>query len=108
MTSLRDRIPKKPKTSPKPSKHCDLCKKHGGAPKTHNTNECKKYLADGTQKKQAVRSDGKHDHKKQGNSYAALLQKIRDLKRDVKRDRKKRSKKRKRDCASSDFDSDSS
>ena len=64
MTSFHDRIPKKPKMSPRPDKHCDLCEKHGGAPKTHNTSECKKYRPDGTPKKQVVRPDKKHDHKK--------------------------------------------
>ena len=108
MTSFRDRIPKKPKTSPKPSKHCDLCEKHGGAPKTHNTNECKRYRSDGTPKKPVVRSDGKHDHKKRGKSYAQLLEEIHELKHDVRKDQKKKSKKRKRDYASSDSDSDSS
>ena len=108
MTSFRDQIPKKPKTSPKPSKHCNLCQKHGGTPKMHNTIECKKYRPDGTPKKQVVRSDGKHDHKKRGKSYAQLLEEIRELKRDVRKDRKKKSKKCKRDYASSDSDSDSS
>ena len=108
ITSFHDHIPKKPKTSLKPSKNCDLCAKHGGTPKMHNTNECNKYRADGTPKKQVGCSDEKHDHKKGGNSYAVLLQEIRNLKCNVKRDRKKRSKKCKRDYASSDSDSDSS
>ena len=108
MTSYCDCIPKNPTTFLKPNKHCDLCAKHGGMPKMHNMSECNKYQADGTPKKQVGHSNGKHDHKKRGNSYAALLQEIRDLKRDVKRDRKKRSKKRKRDYALSDSNSDSS
>ena len=108
MTSYCDRIPKKPKTSPKPSKHCNLCEKHGGGPKMHNTNECKKYQPDGTPKKQIVCSNGKHDHKKCGKSYAALLKEICELKRDVKRDHKKRLKKCKRDYASSNSNSDTS
>ena len=33
------------------SKHCELCKKHGGAKNTHNTVDCKRYEKDGTQKK---------------------------------------------------------
>ena len=33
------------------SKHCELCKKHGGAKNTHNTVYCKRYKLDGPQKK---------------------------------------------------------
>lgn len=29
-------------------KHCDRCKKHGGNPKSHNTNECLAWNADGS------------------------------------------------------------
>jgi hypothetical protein len=31
-------------------KHCDLCKKHGGAYMTHNTRDCHRFEKDGTEK----------------------------------------------------------
>ncbi len=30
-------------------KHCELCKKHGGAHTTHNTHDCRRYKKDGTE-----------------------------------------------------------
>ncbi len=38
------RVPKKVRTK----KHCDLCKKHGGAYRTHNTRDCRRFEKDGT------------------------------------------------------------
>ena len=38
------RIPKKPRSE----KYCNRCAEHGGAEKTHNTNQCRKYEQDGT------------------------------------------------------------
>jgi hypothetical protein len=38
------RVPKKVRTK----KHCDLCKKHGGAHTTHNTRDCRRFEKDGT------------------------------------------------------------
>ncbi len=43
-TSPMVRVPKKVCFE----KHCDLCKKRGGAHTTHNTGECHKYKKDGT------------------------------------------------------------
>jgi hypothetical protein len=40
------RIPKKVSTK----KHCDLCKKHGGAYRTHNACDCRRFEKDGTEK----------------------------------------------------------
>jgi hypothetical protein len=39
------RVPKKVRTE----KHCDLCKKHGGAYTTHNTRNCCRFEKDGTE-----------------------------------------------------------
>ena len=44
MVSFSDQIPKK---SFKEAKHCALCKKHGDAQNTHNTEDCKKYSKKG-------------------------------------------------------------
>ncbi len=40
------RVPKKVRTK----KHCDLCKKHGGAFTTHNSRHCHRFEKDGTEK----------------------------------------------------------
>jgi hypothetical protein len=40
------RVPKKVRFE----KHCNLCKKHGGAHMTRSTSECRKYKKDGTEK----------------------------------------------------------
>jgi hypothetical protein len=48
MESEDSRIPKKPKKVGWTEKHCVLCKKHGGAHKTHNTSDCRRYNKDGT------------------------------------------------------------
>ncbi len=40
------RVPKKVRTE----KHCNLCKKHGGAYTTHNTHDCRRFEKDGTEK----------------------------------------------------------
>ncbi len=45
-TDHSPRIPKKVCTE----KHCNLCKKHGGAYMTHNTRDCRRFEEDGTEK----------------------------------------------------------
>ena len=99
---------KNPKTSHRPNKFCELCNKHGGAPKTHNTGECNKYRPDGTPtKKSFPRSDRNYDSNKRGKSYAQLALQVKELKREAKRAYKKKSEKRKRD-SSSESNSDGS
>ncbi len=41
--SPRNFGPRKDKKAPCTSKYCQRCHNHGGAERTHNTNECKKY-----------------------------------------------------------------
>ena len=71
MVSLSERIPKKkhPET-----KHCVLCKKHGGTHSTQNRMDCRKYEKDGTLKKTFGRnqSGGSSSGKKHTQSYAQL------------------------------------
>jgi hypothetical protein len=45
-TDHSPRVPKKLH----PEKHCNLCKKHGGAYTTHNTCDCRRFEKDGTEK----------------------------------------------------------
>eukprot|EP00804_Cyclotella_cryptica_P001034 CCRYP_008353-RA/>CCRYP_008353-RA protein AED:0.42 eAED:0.42 QI:21/1/1/1/0/0/2/168/101 len=44
MESMDSRIPKKPKKVGWTEKHCVLCKKHGGPHKSHNTQDCRRYI----------------------------------------------------------------
>ncbi len=46
VTKAAIRVPKKVRFE----KHCDLCKKHGGAYTTHNTHECRRFEKDGKEK----------------------------------------------------------
>ena len=48
MESMDSRIPKKAKKEGWTEKHCVLCKKHGGAHKSHNTHYCRCYNKDRT------------------------------------------------------------
>ncbi len=50
VTKSTIRVPKKACTK----KHCNLCKKHGGARTTHNTRDCSKYEKDGSEKANSV------------------------------------------------------
>jgi len=56
------RVPKKVRTE----KHCDLCKKHGGAHTTHNTRDCRRFEKDGTEKSnfRAPKKGGKNPNAK--------------------------------------------
>ncbi len=42
-TNFTARVPKKVRFE----KHCDLCKKHGGAYTTYNTQDCRRFEKDG-------------------------------------------------------------
>ena len=94
----------------KPStKSCVLCKKYGGAHKTHNTGDCKKYNHQGNLKKGfAGRGDtlpGTH------KSYAQLFAEMEKLKvscRKLKKALKKSAKKNKKRKYADSSDSDSS
>ena len=117
MNSLSDRIPKSKKERQvkfvKRSKECYLCKKHGGAADTHNTQECKKWDKDGTRKK-SFRSKRPEGSEGGGKSYAQLSAEVERLKVSRKRSKKalrkvKKSKKHKYDSDSdSSYNSDSS
>jgi hypothetical protein len=85
------------------AKHCDLCKKHGGAHTTHNTGECCRYEKDGTAKTSfhAAKKGGKRSYSANQN-FAQLTKKIEKLEKALKKSGKK-SKKR----GYKDSDSDS-
>jgi hypothetical protein len=81
------RVPKKVRFE----KHCDLCKKHGGAHTTHTTRECPKYEKDGTEKSSfcAAKKGGKKNYPVNQN-FAQLTDKIAKLEKALKKSGKKR------------------
>ena len=84
-------------------KHCNLCKKHGGAFMMHNTRDSRQFEKDGTEKFdfRAAKKDGKKPNPLK-QSFAQLSEKLDKLEKVIK---KKDTKKWKR--PSSDTDSDS-
>jgi hypothetical protein len=84
-------------------KHCNLCKKHGGAHTTHNTCECRRFEKDG--KKKANFCTAKKGCKK-GNpvnhNFAQLTERIEKLEKALKKSGKKGKK-----CHYKDSNSDS-
>jgi hypothetical protein len=119
MTKMSDKIPKKKSHAAKhekPSvnwhptvKSCVLCKKHGGAHKTHNTSDCKRYDQKGNLKKSFA---GKRDTPPGTNkSYAQLLAETEKLKaksKKFKKALKKHAKYNKKRKYADSSDSDSS
>ena len=99
-TDHSPRVPKKVRTK----KHCDLCKKHGGAYTTHNTRDCRCFEKDGTEKsdfRAAKKGRKKPNPTKQ--SFAQLSKKLDKLEKVIK---KKDTKKRKRRSSDSDSNSE--
>jgi hypothetical protein len=96
-TSPTVRVPKKARFE----KHCDLCKKHGGAHTTHNTGECHKYGKDGTEKSSfhAAKKGGKRSYPINQN-FAQLTEKIKKLEKVLKKSGKKGKKRRYEDSNS--------
>jgi hypothetical protein len=71
-------------------KHCNLCKKHGGAYTTHNTRECDRFEKEGKDKSD-FRTD-KKGGKKVNHNFAQLTEKIEKLKKALKKSGKKGKK----------------
>ncbi len=95
-TDHSPRVPKKVRTE----KHCDLCKKHGGAYMMHNTHDCRCFEKDGTEKSNfcAAKKGGKKPNPMK-QSFAQLSEKLDKLEKVIK---KKDTKKRKRRSSDSD------
>jgi hypothetical protein len=94
------RVPKKVCTK----KHCNLCKKHGGAYTTHNTRDCCCFEKEGMEKSNfctAKKGGKKPNPTKQ--SFMQLSEKLDKLEKVLK---KKDTKKRKRRRSDSDSDSE--
>jgi hypothetical protein len=85
-------------------KHCDLCKKHGGAYTMHNTRECRRFEKDGKEKSnfRAAKKGGKKGNPINHN-FVQLTEKIEKLEKALKKSGKKGKK---RHYKNSDFDSE--
>ncbi len=84
-------------------KHCNLCKKHGGAYTMHNTRECRRFEKDGKEKSElcTVKKGGKKNCPVNHN-FVQLTEKIEKLEKALKKSGKKGKK-----CHYKDSDSDS-
>jgi hypothetical protein len=82
-------------------KHCNLCKKHGGAYTTHNTRECRRFEKDGKEKSDfhATKKGGKKGNPVNHN-FAQLTKKIEKLEKELKKSGKKGKKRRYKDSGS--------
>ena len=88
-------------SSKKVKKHCDLCEKHGGPANSHNTEDCRIYKSDGSQKGQS------RGEKKSNLSYAQLEKKLEKTERKLNKVAKKMerlSMKRSKEESESDSD----
>ncbi len=74
-------------------KHCDLCKKHGGAYTTHNTHECCRFEKEGKEKSDfhAAKKGSKKSNPLNHN-FAQLTEKIKKLEKVLKKSGKKGKK----------------
>jgi hypothetical protein len=88
-TNSTARVPKKVRFE----KHCDLCKKHGGAHTTHNTCDCHRFEKDGKEKS-SFRAAKKGGHKSNpvNQNFAQLTNKIEKLEKALKKSGKKGQK----------------
>ncbi len=82
-------------------KHCDLCKKHGGAYTMHNTHGCCRFEKDGKEKSdfRAAKKGGKKGNPVNHN-FVQLTKKIEKLKKALKKSGKKDKKRRYEDSNS--------
>ncbi len=102
-TNSMVRVPKKVSFE-KFEKHCELCKKHGGAHTMHNTHDCCRYEKDGTERSSfhAAKKGGKKNYPVNQN-FAQLTKKIAKLEKALKKSGKKGKKRHYED---SDSDSE--
>jgi hypothetical protein len=82
-------------------KHCNLCKKHGGAHTMHNTSECCRFEKDGKDKS-SFRAAKKGGYKSNpiNQNFAQLTNKIKKLEKALKKSGKKGKKRRYKDSNS--------
>jgi hypothetical protein len=73
MESMDSHVPKKAKKEGWVEKHCVLCKKHGGAHKSHNTRDCRHYNKDGTPIKKNWGAGKPHLKKAEAANFAQII-----------------------------------
>jgi hypothetical protein len=74
-------------------KHCNLCKKHGGAYTTHNTNDCCRFKIDGKEKSEFLAAKkGGTKANSVNQKFAQLTEKIKKLEKALKKSGKKAQK----------------
>jgi hypothetical protein len=85
-------------------KHCNLCKKHGGAYTSHNTRECCRFKKDRKEKSDfhAAKKGGKKGNPVKSN-FAQLTKEIKKLEKALKKSGKK-GKKRPYEDSNSNFE----
>ncbi len=82
-------------------KHCNLCKKHGGAHTTHNTSECRRFEKDGKETSSfRAAKRGRYNRNPVNQNFAQLTDKIKKLKKALKKSGKKGKKHRYEDSNS--------
>jgi hypothetical protein len=84
-------------------KHCDLCKKHGGADTMHNTGECRRFEKERKEKSSFCAAEkGGYKSNPVNQNFAQLTKKIKKLEKALKKSSKKGKK-----CCYKDSNSDS-
>ncbi len=85
-TNSTVRVPKKVRFE----KHCNLCKKHGGAHTTHNICDCCRFEKDGKEKSSfRATKKGGYKSKPVNQNFAQLTNKIKKLVKALKKSGKK-------------------
>jgi hypothetical protein len=88
-TNSTARVPKKVRFE----KHCNLCKKHGGAHTTHNTHNCRRFEKDGKEKSSfRAAKKGLYKSNPVNQNFAQLTNKIKKLEKALKKSGKKGQK----------------
>jgi hypothetical protein len=96
-TNSMVRVPKKVHSE----KHCDLCKKHGGAYTTHNTHDCRRFVKDGKEKSNfRAAKKGRMKGNPINHNFGQLTKKIERLEKALKKSGKKGKKYRYEDSNS--------
>jgi hypothetical protein len=74
-------------------KHCNLCKKHGGAHTTHNTRDCRRFEKDGKEKFSfCATKKGRYKGNPGNQNFTQLTNKIKKLEKALKKSGKKGQK----------------
>jgi hypothetical protein len=98
-TSSTVRVPKKVCFE----KHCNLCKKHGGAHTMHKTSECRRFEKDGKEKSSfCTAKKGRYNRNPINQNFTQLTNKIKKLEKAFKKSGKKGKQ-----CCYKDSNSDS-